>query len=256
MNINLISLIAAIFIGAVSGYLGSLMLTKRMALVGDALGHVALPGMGLALLLGINVSLAAFVFLFLGIIIIWFLENKTSLPTETLVGVIFVLSLALGFLITPEPELLEALFGDISRINLGEGLAAIILSAVVLVGVSKIYSKVVLASISEDLAIANKINIKKYNLIYLLAIAVIVALGVRIVGSLLVGALVIVPAAASRMASANMRQYTFLSALLGALSCVLGILLFGIIGLPAGPLIILISVLFFLILFLFKKKIV
>ncbi len=254
MSINLINLLAAISIGAVSGYLGSLMLTKRMALVGDALGHVALPGMGLALLLGLDVSLGAFVFLFLGIILIWFLEAKTSLPTETLVGVIFVLSLALGFLITPEPELLEALFGDISRINFLEGLSAIILSAVVLVVVSRIYSRVVLASISDDLAVASKINIKKYNLIYLLAIAVIVALGVRVVGSLLVGALVIVPAAASRIASANMRQYIFGSAILGALSCVFGILLFNSIGLPAGPLIILINVLFFLILFFLKKK--
>jgi len=253
-NINFINLLAAIFIGAVSGYLGSLMLTKRMALVGDALGHVALPGMGLALLLGLDVSLGAFIFLFLGIMLIWFFELKTNLPTETLVGVIFVLSLALGFLITPQPELLEALFGDISKINLMEGLAAIILSAIVLVAVSRIYSRVVLASISEDLAIANKINIKKYNLIYLLAIAVIVALGVKVVGSLLVGALVIVPAATSKIVSANMRQYTFLSAGLGALSCVLGILLFNISGIAAGPLIILISVLFFLILFFFKKK--
>jgi len=254
MSINLINLLAAIFIGAVSGYLGSLMLTKRMALVGDALGHVALPGIGLALLLGLDVSLGAFVFLFLGIIIIWFLESKTNLPTETLVGIIFVLSLALGFLITPQPELLEALTGDISRINFAEALAAVILSAAVLFVVSRIYSQAVLASLSDDLAIANKINIKKYNLIYLMAVAVVVALGVRIVGSLLVGALVIVPAAASRIISNNMRQYVFGSAILGALSCVLGILFFQCINLPAGPLIILINILFFLGLFFFRKK--
>ena len=60
----LFSLIAGIFIGGAAGYLGSLMLTKRMALVGDALGHVALPGMGLALLLWANVSLGAFLFFF------------------------------------------------------------------------------------------------------------------------------------------------------------------------------------------------
>ncbi len=254
INLNLINLLAAIFIGGVAGYLGSLMLTKKMALVGDALGHVALPGIGLALLLGLNVSLGAFVFLLLGVLLIWLLETKTNLPTETLVGIIFVLSLALGFLITPQPELLEALMGDISRMNFTEAAAGIILSVIVFLAVNKIYSQVVLASISEDLAIAGKINIKKHNLIYLLAIAVIVALGVKIVGSLLAGALVIVPAAASRIISANMRQYVFGSAFLGALSCVLGILFFQSIGLPAGPLIILINVLFFLTLFFFKRK--
>ncbi len=58
---DIYSLITAIFIGGAAGYLGSLMVTKRMALVGDALGHVALPGMGLALLFGLNVSVGAFI---------------------------------------------------------------------------------------------------------------------------------------------------------------------------------------------------
>jgi ABC-type Mn2+/Zn2+ transport system permease subunit len=247
------SLITAIFVGGAAGYLGSLMISKRMALVGDALGHVALPGIGLALLFGLNVSIGAFVFLLAGVLMIWFLEKKTYLPTETLVGVIFVLSLALGFLITPELELLEALIGDISQVSLVDTAASIILSVFVLYVVSKIYPKVMLASISEDLATVNKINISKYNFIYLLAIAIIVALGVKVVGSLLIGALVIIPAAASRLVSLNMRQYVFWSALFGVFSCVFGILLSGIIKLAVGPLIILVCTLFFAICLILKK---
>lgn len=249
----LLSLITAIFVGGAAGYLGSLMITKRMALVGDALGHVALPGIGLALLFGLNVSIGAFVFLLAGVLAIWFLEKKTYLPTETLVGVIFVLSLALGFLITPEPELFEALIGDISQVSLVDTAASIILSIFVLYVISKIYPKVMLASISEDLAAVNKINISKYNFIYLLAIAIIVALGVKMVGSLLIGALVIIPAAASRIFSANMKQYAFWSVLFGVLSCVFGILLSGIIQLPVGPLIILVCIVFFVVSLVFKK---
>jgi len=253
-NQFLLSLIVAIFVGGVAGYLGSLMLTKRMALVGDALGHIALPGMGLALLWGLNVSLGAFVFLLLGILLIWFLETKTHLPTETLVGIIFVFSLALGFLITPEPELLHALVGDISQVFLLDAAASVVLSIFVLYVVNKIYPKIILASISEDLAAVSRINIKKYNLIYLLAISIIVALGVKVVGSLLIGALVIIPAAASRIISQNIRQYTLISALLGILSCVLGILFSKITGLPVGPLIILTCILFFAISLVFKKE--
>jgi len=253
-NQFLLSLIVAIFVGGVAGYLGSLMLTKRMALVGDALGHIALPGMGLALLWGLNVSLGAFVFLLLGILLIWFLETKTHLPTETLVGIIFVFSLALGFLITPEPELLHALVGDISQVFLLDAAASVVLSIFVLYVVNKIYPKIMLASISEDLAAVSRINIKKYNLIYLLAISIIVALGVKVVGSLLIGALVIIPAAASRIISQNIRQYTLISALLGILSCVLGILFSKITGLPVGPLIILTCILFFAISLVFKKE--
>ncbi len=151
-NQFLFSLISGIFIGGAAGYLGSLMLTKRMALVGDALGHVALPGMGLALLLGLNVSFGAFVFLLFGIFLIWLFEIKTSLPTEALVGVIFVASLAVGFLIVPELELLEALFGDILKVSFDMALVSAIFSILVFLVVKSIYPGMILASISNDLA--------------------------------------------------------------------------------------------------------
>lgn len=247
MHINLYSLITAIVVGGVAGYLGSLMITKRMALVGDALGHVALPGMGLALLWSFNISLGAFASLLFGVLLIWYLQAGTKLAIETLVGIIFVLSLAIGFLITPEPELIEALIGDISQVSFVNFILSIILSLLVFYVVRKIYSKMMLISLSEDLAVANKVNIRKQNLIYLLAIAFVIALGVKVVGSLLIGALVIIPAATSRNVSRNMRQYIFISIMLGALSGVLGILLLKSTGLPAGPLIILVSISFFII---------
>ena len=253
LDTNLFSLITAIFVGGAAGYIGSLMLTKKMALVGDALGYVALPGMGLALLWDFNISLGAFMFLLLGILLIWLLETKTELSTETLVGVIFVFSLAIGFLITPQLDLIEALVGDITKVSLIDAVVAVISSLIVFFVVKKIYQRIILVSLSEDLAVANRINIKKMNLIYLLAIAVVVALGVRVVGSLLIGALVIVPAASSRNFSQNMRQYVCWSIILGIVSCVLGIFLFKLIGFPAGPLTILVSVFFFIISLIFKK---
>ncbi len=252
-NQFLFSLISGIFIGGAAGYLGSLMLTKRMALVGDALGHVALPGMGLALLLGIDVSFGAFVFLLLGVFLIWFFEIRTCLPTEALVGVVFVASLALGFLIVPEPELLEALFGDISKVAFEMVLVSVVFSVLIFWAVNHIYTKMILAHISEDLAKSQGIKTKRQNFIYLLSIAIMVALGVKIVGSLLVGALVIVPAAAARNLSRNLKEYYWGSAIIGILSCFFGSLLFKLANLPAGPLIILVSAFFFLISLIFKR---
>jgi len=249
----LFSLISGIFIGGAAGYLGSLMLTKRMALVGDALGHVALPGMGLALLLGLDVSFGAFVFLLLGIFLIWLFEIRTSMPTEALVGVVFVASLAIGFLIVPEPELLEALFGDISEISFIMALASAIFSILIFLAINRIYPNMILANISDDLARSEGIKTKKQNFIYLLSIAAMVALGVKVVGSLLVGALVIIPAATARNLSKNLKQYYLGSIIFGVLSCFFGILLFKFIGFSAGPLIILTSTFFFLISLIFKR---
>ena len=98
MNTNFLQLISAVFIGLASGYLGSFMVLKRMALVGDALSHVALPGVALALLFNLNPFLGAFATLFAGIIGIWLIEHKTELPTESVVGLFFTFSLAIGFI--------------------------------------------------------------------------------------------------------------------------------------------------------------
>ena len=245
MSINYLSLITAVFIAGVAGYIGSLMATKKMALVGDVLSHVALPGVGLGFLYGINISLGAFASLVIGVLAIWLLGLRTGLAAESLVGVVFVFSLAVGFLITPHEELLEALFGDISRIFLADAIAAIIVSAIVFLIIRKIYPKMILAYISEDLALANKVNIKKYNLIYLLAIAAVVAFGIKVAGSLLTSALIILPAAASRNFSRSMRQYSYAAMAIGMASSAAGIFLAQFTGWAVGPVIILTNAIIF-----------
>jgi ABC-type Mn2+/Zn2+ transport system permease subunit len=119
--------------------------------------------------------------------------------------------------------------------------------------VKKIYSKIVLINISEELAKSEKIDIRKYNLIYLGSIAIIVALGVKMVGGLLTAALVAIPASAARNLSRNLAQYAFGAMIIGALSSFLGILLFRMTGFPAGPLIILVGTFVFLISMVFKR---
>ena len=185
---------------------------------------------------------------------IWLFEIKTSLPMEALVGIVFVASLAIGFLIVPEPELLEALFGDISKVSFEMALASMLFSITIFLAIKRIYPKMILAGISNDLAKSEGIKIKRQNFIYLLSIAAIVALGIKITGSLLVGALVIVPAAAARNLSKNLKEYRLLSIIMGFLSSSLGIFLFKLTGFPAGPLIILVSTGFFLISLISKNK--
>src|SRR3989344_7288355 len=138
MEINYLQLIGGISIGLASGYLGSFMVLKRMALVGDALSHVALPGVALGLIFNFNPLLGAFATLFLGIVCIWLIEQKTRLSTESLVGLFFTVSLAIGLIITPEPELLEALFGDISKVTCLDMVLAIALSLTVVIITSRI----------------------------------------------------------------------------------------------------------------------
>src|SRR3989344_7568759 len=133
MNIELFQpLLVAIFISAAASLLGCFAILKRMALVGDALSHVALPGIALGLMFNFNPFLGALAFLILGTLLIWLIEHKTKLPVDTLVGVFFAVALAIGALLTPETEILEALFGDISNINFTDFLAVAIVSALII----------------------------------------------------------------------------------------------------------------------------
>ncbi len=255
MNLQFfLSLICGIFIGGTAGYLGTLMLAKRMALVAGPLGHLTLPGIALALIYGFDVSLGAFPFVILGIVLIWLFEMRTKLPIEALTAIVFASGVAIAFLFLPIEQAEMALIGDITKVSLREAIITAILCFLVFFIVKKIYPQITLINISEDIAKAEKINVKKYNFLYLGAIAVIVALGVKMVGGLLTAALVAIPVCAARNLSKNLFQYTLLATSFGIISAFLGILIFELTGFPAGPLIILTSAFFFLISLIFKKR--
>ena len=254
MEQNLLpSILVGAFVGLASGYLGSLMVLRKMSLVGDALSHVALPGLALGIIFNFNPFLGAFAALFVSIIFIWTIENKTKLSTETLVGIFFTLSLAIGLIITPEPELLEALFGDISETSALDVAIAVILSLFAIFVVHRIYNKLVLGTISDDLAKSVGTKTKKIDFVFLMIVALIVALGIKVVGTLLMGALVIIPAAASKNLSRNLSNYAGFSAFIGLVSSVIGIYSASIIKFSPGPAVVLASAAIFFISLIFKK---
>lgn len=249
----LFSAITGVFIGGAAGYLGSLMVSKKMGLIAGPLGHLTLPGIALALLYNFDVSLGALPFVAFGAILIWFLEIRTRLPAESLTAVVFATGVAAAFLILPSEELETALIGDITQIGFWGTITSLILSLAVFSILRKIYSKIIFSTISEDLAKVEGIDVRKYNFIYLSCIAVIVALGVKMVGGLLTAALVAIPACTARNLSKNLFQYSYGAMLIGSLGCILGIFLYKLTGFPVGSLIILTNSFFFLISMIFKR---
>jgi len=246
MEVNLFFLtLTGIFVGAASGYLGSFMVLKRMSLVGDALSHVALPGLALALSFHISPMIGAFTALFIAAVGVWYLGQTSSLYPEALVGVFFTASLALGILLTPEPELLESLFGSMEKITSLESLIAIWMSIAIMIVTKIIAKQLLLTSISDELATSIGINVKKINLLYLLLVAAVVALGVRFVGTLLMGALVVVPAASAKNISKSMNQYYIYSLIFGVLSTVVGAFISDTYHISPGASVVLVSIVLF-----------
>lgn len=255
MNTNLIFLlIVGALVCASSAYLGSFMVLKRMSLVGDALSHVALPGIAIALTFGINPILGALVALFVATFGIWYLSEHSEVYPEALVGVFFTASLSLGLLLTPEPELLEALFGNIDKIGFSDGIVTLVGAIIIFVVTLIISKKLLLGVVSEDLAKSQKINISNINLIYLLLVALVVALGVKFLGTLLTGAMVIIPAAAAKNLAKSIKGFHFLAIILGITSSAVGILIAKFYGISSGPAVVLTAVVLFVISYIFKNK--
>jgi ABC-type Mn2+/Zn2+ transport system permease subunit len=159
----------------------------------------------------------------------------TKLSFETIVGAMFTLALAIGIVIIPEAELLEALFGDITKVTIVETVVGVAVSAVAIFLTNMIYKKLVLGMISEDLAVSKGIAVSRTNLLYLTLVSLVVAVGIKIVGTLLVGFLVIVPAAAAKNVSSDLLRYAVLSSVFGAASAFFGILFSNYLSVPTGP---------------------
>ncbi|HMD48745.1 MAG TPA: metal ABC transporter permease [Bryobacteraceae bacterium] len=236
----------ALLVGIASGSIGPFILLRRMALVGDALSHVALPGIALALIYGIDPFYGVVVFLIAAAFLIYWLEGRSRIPPDAIVGLLFTASLAIGILILPREDVIESLFGAFPVLSLPY-LLAILAAALVLSALCFLLARQFLFLIvSPDLAKVHGVD-QKYDLALLLVFALIVALGIKLVGTLLMGALTIIPASIAKNVSRSMRRYVVLSAMLGGAISVAGVWLAGMFRFLPGPAIVLLGVSLFLI---------
>ena len=248
-----LTIISAISISGVAGYLGTLMFSRRMSIISGPLSHLALPGVALAIIYGYSIFLGAFPFVLLGAFLIWILEKNTKLPMENLAAIIFAFGMGLGLLILPIGQAEEALVGNIAKITLEETIIVIVLSLIIYFLINFIYQKIIMININEDLALTEGINVKLFNLFYLLSIATIIALAVYLVGGLITVALIAIPAAIAKNISRNLIEYKTLAILSGIFSALTGIFIARFWNLPIGPIIILVNVFLFFISIFIKK---
>jgi ABC-type Mn2+/Zn2+ transport system permease subunit len=220
---------------AVSGLVGAFALMKRMTLAGDVVSHLALPGLGLAYLWHVHPIIGAAATLGIGIVVIHQLQRGSNLATETAIGVVFVAALALGALLTPEQDLVDALFGGFSPVTLpGFGLGFLGCLAVVL-SIARLRHELILIVFSPDLAKSIGIRVDRVNFVYFCTFGLTILLGLQFLGALLVGALIIVPAAAGRQLAGTLAGFLAASAACGVASVGVGFAIAAHWHLSLGP---------------------
>ncbi|MDE2491747.1 MAG: metal ABC transporter permease [Elusimicrobia bacterium] len=233
------SLTLAAAMACAAGLVGCFAVMRRMTLAADALSHVALPGIGIALLLRIHPAFGAAAALFLGTLLVWSLERRTRFSTEAVIGVVFSASLALGSLLASGEELIEALLGRPGALSRTEIVIGLLAAAAVVVFILRAKDRLVVALVSPDIARTAGIDAPRLDLLYLMAFALTVALGLRYLGALLMGSLVIIPAVAAKRLASSLRGMLAASVAIAVFSTLAGTVLASRLGRETGPLIIL-----------------
>ena len=236
-----------------AGLVGTLAVMRRMTLASDALSHVALPGVAIALMLHVNPLLGGLVALLLGTLVVWGVEYTTRIPTEAIVGVVFSAALAIGSMLASGEELVEALFGAPRSPGNVETVLGVAAAVLVVAFVLCAQSRLVIALVSPDLARTAGIDVPRVNLLYLLAFAITVALGLRYLGVLLMGSLVIIPAAAAKHLARSLRAMQLIAVAIATVATLAGYLAAPRLHLETGPSIITIAAAIFLAGLLFRR---
>ena len=250
---------AGIGLAFITGPLGCFIVWRRLSYFGDTIAHSALLGVVIAYALDFNLIIAVFVVSCLLALSLLFLQRRTNLPDDALLGLLAHSVLAIGLVLLGilsfiRIDLMGLLFGDILSVNVTDLLFVWIGGGIVLIVLILIWRPLFAGTVNLELAKAEGLNPDLANAIFTLLIASVIAISIKIVGILLITGLLIIPASASRNLSSTPIQMAIISSIIGLASVVLGIQTSMIWNTPTGPTILTITLGVFIISLLPLKK--
>jgi zinc transport system permease protein len=253
------ALLASLVIGFLCAVVGVFVTLRSMSFFSDAISHSALAGIALGLLIGMDPVLAAVVFCVVVAAGITLLTFRTELSSDTVIGVFFSGSMALGVLLIGfqhgyQTDLLSYLFGDILAVS-GMDVALAIGLTVLVTGVLFWRSTLLIKlAFNRDLPRVEGAPVRRWDYIFMILLALTVAVSLKIVGIILVSALIIVPAAAARNLAGNFRGLMGIAATIGVVSAVSGLVASYYLNTPSGPTIVLVAISAFIVSFLGRVR--
>ncbi|MDA9557997.1 zinc ABC transporter permease subunit ZnuB [Vibrio sp.] len=234
------SIIAGIGIAIIAGPLGSFVVWRKMAYFGDTLAHASLLGIAFGFILDINLYLALVLCCLILATVLVALQKQSLVATDTLLGILAHSSLSLGlvsisFLDNVRIDLMSYLFGDLLSITPDDLLIIFSGIFITLILVVIFWRLLVTTSVSEEIALVEGYNPDKARIILMLLIGVVIAIGMKFVGALIMTSLLIIPAATARSLAKTPEAMAILSSLIGIIAVLSGIMLSWHYDTPAGP---------------------
>ena len=222
------ALLGGIGVAIVAGPVGCFIIWRRLAYFGDTLSHSALLGVAMALLLELNITLSVFFISLIVSLLLLLLQKRASLSSDALLGLLAHATLAVGlvvlaFMTWVRVDLMGFLFGDILAVTTNDLAVIWFGGMVVLIGLSFIWRRLFAATVNYELAKAEGAKPDLTNIVFMVLVAAVIAVSMKLVGVLLITALLIIPAATARRFSTSPEHMAIIAAVIGALSVVVGL---------------------------------
>ncbi|MEA2549353.1 MAG: manganese/iron transport system permease protein [Chloroflexota bacterium] len=252
-------LVAAILVGVVCAVMGTFVVLKGLAFIGDAVSHAAFPGLVIAFMLGLPLYLGGAVASVGTALAIGFVSRRGRLRFDTTVGVLFAGTFALGILLFSTiknyvADLLGYLLGNVLGIGIGDLVQVAILGAVVLVIVIAIRKELLYATFDPLGAAASGLPVAALEYLLLALLGVTIVVSIQAVGIVMVVAMLVTPAATAQLLVVRFERLMILAAVLATVAAISGLYLSFYANLASGASIVLIETLFFILALLFGPR--
>jgi zinc transport system permease protein len=252
------ALLGVLLVTPIFGLLGTMVVNNRMAFFSDALGHSALTGIAIGVVAGIGQPLWSMIlFSVLLSFAIMAVKRANTASTDTIIGVFSSSAVALGIVLLSRSggfaKYSAYLIGDLLSISASDLAMLAVTFAVVIILWFLVFNKLLVVSINSSLARSRGLHVVLYETVFTLITAVVVTISIQWVGVLIISSLLVLPAAAARNISRNVRQYHFFSVLIAVVSGISGLILSYYWGTASGATIVLLTAMFFAATFAVKS---
>lgn len=252
-------LLAAVMVGVLCAVVGSYVVLRGMAFLGDALAHAILPGVALAYLLNGNLLVGGLIAAVVVALLIGVFSRQGTIKEDTAIGILFAAALSLGVLListirTYAVDLTHILFGNVLGVSSSDLLITAVLGAVVLGTIGVLYREFLVISFDPVLAATLRLPAERLRVFMLILIALTIVVSLQTVGVGLVAAMLVTPGAAAYLLTRRLSSMMIVAAVIGAVSSVVGLYLSFYLSVASGAAVVLTATLIFLLAFLFAPE--
>jgi len=251
--------IAGIAMALFAGVISTFIVLRRVSFLGSGISHAAFGGVAIGFFSGINPLTTALIYCIAVAFAIEAISTRGKLPEDTAIGVFFSGSMAIGVVLISLSksytiDLFGYLFGSILAISNEETYIAVGMAAAGMIIFSLIMKDLLFITFNEELAIINGIPVRLIKACFLLSMAVVIVIGIKIVGIVLISALLVIPGATAKLLGQKFYGMILISAIVAVISTISGLVVSYVYDLASGGTIVMILVLFFGIAFLLRKR--